>query len=153
MLTSQPTNMLMELPNLLRKYPLKDAVGCSDGQKYFNKYIAPRYLKDESRAQRDFCAKTGLGKYVYQELRGVIPIYKIKGEDTLLHVAYGLRLTSEEAFMLFLYSGRILIFNDPVWNAIYFIILKLDNIRIDKQINNPVAELERLIGENNLHLR
>lgn len=153
MLTSQPTNMLMELPNLLRKYPLNDAVGCSDGQKYFNKYIAPRYLKKESRAQRDFCAKTGLGKYVYQELRGVRPLYKIKGEDTLLRVAFGLRLTSEEAFMLFLYSGRIVIFNDPLWSAIYLIILELDNIRSDMNKVDLVADLDNLIAKNHLHLR
>ena len=153
MRTSQQDEMLKKLPELLRKYSLNNAVGYSDGQKFFNKYIIPSYLTNENRHQLEFYNKTKYGKGVYQELSGVGPVFKVKGEDTLLHVAFGLRLTYEEAFMLFWYSGKTLLIDDPVMGTINSILLELDIIRIDKHIENPVAELERLIGENNLHLR
>lgn len=128
MLTSQQLEMLEKLPDLKRKMcELDDInVGYSYTHRFFFKCIIPRYLENEKRYQAEFMKKTGLGKDVFQELRGGKKEAKLKREATLLKMAFGLGVSYEEAFLLFWFSGKNLLTDDPVMGGINKILLELD---------------------------
>ena len=129
MLTSQQLDMLEKLPDLLkRKISELDNinVGCSYAHRFFFKCIIPRYMENEERYQSEFCKKTNLGKDVFHELRGGRKETILKREATLLKVAFGLGVSYEEAFLLFWFSGKNLLTDDPIMGGINLILLELD---------------------------
>ena len=148
--------MLEKLPDLISKSICalkKTGPGYSDAHRLFNEVLIPKYLENESRYQKDFCTKTLLDHKVFQELRGNKKEKKPKTDITLLKVAFGLGVTYEEAFLLFCYSGKFLLTDDPYMGALNDILLELD--KLPKRISGPdrVGILDELIKKKGLKLR
>ena len=132
MLTSQQIEMLEKLPDLLKRKmcELDDIrVGYSYTHRFFFKCIIPRYLENENSYQAEFMSKTGLGKDVFQELRGGKKEVMLKREATLMRLAFGLGVSYEEAFLLFWFAGKNLLTDDPIMGGINKILLELDSDR------------------------
>ena len=130
MLTFQQIEMYGKLQPLIKKY--KDHIGESnvltDGQLYFN-YLLQKYLRDERFERAAFERRTGVGKNVYYKLSGISKETKDKPvkAETLFDVAIGLRLTYEEALVLFTLWGKNLLCDDSVLQKMNEELLELDS--------------------------
>lgn len=121
----------MKLQELISKYGeliKQDNVQETDAVLYFW-YLKKKYLKSEKRCCARFCKMTGVGKDVYYELNGNLQtkMKSIKAK-TLAQVAWGLRLTYEEALMLFWYNEINLLCDKYASQAMNNGLLKLDTV-------------------------
>lgn len=95
---------------------------------YFN-YLLQNYLSAERFERAAFERRTGVGKNVYYKLSGISKETKDKPvkADTLFDVAIGLRLTYEEALVLFTLWGKNLLCDDSVLQKMNEELLELDS--------------------------
>jgi len=130
MLTSQQKEMLEKLPNLLSKYGGINNSHTGYGtecSKYFE-YLREKYMGSKKDSRTVFTKMTNVQKDAYYELCGNVHKLKTTREKTLAQVACGLRLTYEEAFMLFYYNGKNLLCDNPFYQAMNNELLKLDTV-------------------------
>ena len=102
----------------------------SDGQRLFN-YLLKKYLGNERYEKAAFEKRTGLQKNVYYKLSGSSKEKKDKPvkEETLFDVAVGLRVTYEEALMLFTFFGKNLLCDYPYMQKMNEELLQFDLLR------------------------
>lgn len=142
--------MYGKLQPLIKKY--KDYIGKSnvltDGQLYFN-YLLQKYLSAERFERAAFERRTGVGKNVYYKLSGISKETKDKlvKAETLFDVAIGLRLTYEEALVLFTLWGKNLLCDDSVLQKMNEELLELDSWKQKKTDITKVFEKGVLITE------
>lgn len=128
MLTSRQSEMLEKLPYLYSKYGGIIKSFDANGEDYvvYFLYLKHKYMGENENSRSTFLEMTKVNKDIYYELCGNTQNVKQIKPKTLAQVAFGLRMSYEEAVMLFLYHGVYIFTDKPYHQAIHKVLEKLD---------------------------